>query len=72
MVCSTFTPIFTSGKMKSMLKFIKHIGKNLAYELKIKANNELKLKDVFFGKFSLDSLASSAFGVDADSGIRSV
>jgi len=67
-VRSNFTPIFTSGKMKGMLKFIKHVAGDLTEEIKTKANKgeEFELKDVF-GKFSLDALASSAFGVNAES-----
>jgi len=67
-VRSTFTPIFTSGKMKTMLKFIQHVSKDLVEEFTKLADNgeEFELKSVF-GKFSLDALASSAFGVNADS-----
>ena len=67
-VRSAFTPIFTSGKMKGMLKFIKHIAGNLTNEMEMKSKigEEFELKDVF-GKFSLDALASSAFGVDGES-----
>jgi len=67
-VRSAFTPIFTSGKMKGMLKFIKHVAGHLSEEMELKAKEgeEFELKDVF-GKFSLDALASSAFGVDGQS-----
>ena len=67
-VRSTFTPIFTSGKMKGMMKFLEHVSSNLVEEMKAKAQSgdEFELKEIF-GKFSLDSLASSAFGVDAES-----
>merc|ERR1711970_744858 len=67
-VRSAFTPIFTSGKMKGMLKFIKHVAGNLSEEMeqKAKEGEDFELKDVF-GKFSLDALASSAFGVDGQS-----
>ena len=65
---STFTPIFTSGKMKVMLKFIKKISGHLEDDLakKAKLGEEIDLKDSF-GKFSLDGLATCAFGVDAES-----
>lgn len=64
----TFTPIFTSGKMKNMMKFIHHVSKDLVEELEMKAEKgeEFELKTVF-GKFSLDALASAAFGVNAES-----
>jgi len=67
-VRSAFTPIFTSGKMKGMFKFIKHVSGYLVDEMNTKAENgdEFELKDVF-GKFSIDALASSAFGVDGQS-----
>ena len=67
-VRSAFTPIFTSGKMKGMLKFLKHVSEYLVDELNKKAENgeEFELKEVF-GKFSIDALASSAFGVDGQS-----
>jgi len=67
-VRSTFTPIFTSGKMKGMLKFIKVISDELTNEFEKKAefDDEFELKSVF-GKFSLDALASCAFGVNAES-----
>jgi len=67
-VRTTFSPIFTSGKMKGMLKYILHISGGLVDELEMKAKDgeEFELKDVF-GKFSLDALASAAFGVDGES-----
>ena len=67
-VRTTFSPIFTSGKMKGMLKYIIHISNGLVDELEMKAKGgeEFELKDVF-GKFSLDALASAAFGVDGES-----
>ena len=63
-VRSTFTPIFTSGNMKGMLKFIKEIGVRLNQECHklAKTGEDFQLKDVY-GKFSLDSLANWAFGV---------
>jgi len=65
---STFTPIFTSGKLKMMFKFIEETSQALTNELaeKAKAGEEFELKDTF-GKFSLDTLASCAFGVDCKS-----
>ena len=51
-----------------MLKFIKHVAGDLANEMdsKAKKGEEFELKDVF-EKFSLDALASSAFGVNGES-----
>ena len=65
---STFSPIFTSGKMKAMMRFIdkvsdslvEHMDKNTAMK------DGFELKDTM-GRFSLDTLASCAFGVDGQS-----
>ena len=67
-VRQAFSPIFTSGKMKHMMKFIQHVSNDLVGDLdaKAKAGNEFEAKSVF-GKFSIDALASSAFGVNAES-----
>jgi len=67
-VRSTFSPIFTSGKMRYMYKFMHEIGSRLTLELETKAQakTDFELKDVF-GKFSLDTLATCAFGIDPDS-----
>jgi cytochrome P450 len=67
-VRSTFSPIFTSGKMKAMMVFIRETGKRLTDEVgkHAAAASEFELKDVF-GKFSMDTIASCAFGVDAQS-----
>ena len=47
---SAFTPIFTSGKMKGMLKFIKHVAGDLTIEINLKAKKgkEFELKEVNF------------------------
>ena len=65
---SAFTPIFTSGKMKGMLKFIKHVAGDLTKEIdsKAKKGEEFELKEVF-GKFSMDGISSTAFGVNSES-----
>jgi cytochrome P450 len=67
-VRSAFTPIFTSGKIKIMLKFIKQTSGLLTDDLAriAKSGEEMDLKGSF-GKFSLDALASCAFGVDGES-----
>ena len=51
-----------------MMKFILHIAKDLTNEIDVKAKSkeEFELKDVF-GKYSLDSVASSAFGINPES-----
>ena len=48
-VRSTFSPIFTSGKMKGMVRFILEVGKSLTKEISSKADSkqdfELKVKN---------------------------
>ena len=66
-VRSSLTPVFTSGKMKAMMKFIVEVSENLLAEMEKKSETgEFELKDVT-GKFSLDALASCAFGIDFNS-----
>lgn len=67
-VRSKFSPIFTSGKMKVMMKFIREKSKSLVKDFERIADSDkadIELKTVF-GKFSMDTLASCAFGVDAE------
>lgn len=63
---STFTPIFTSGKMKAMLPLISSVSKGLmgAINEDITAGEKSDLK-ILFGKFSMGAIASCAFGLDA-------
>ena len=65
---STFSPIFTSGKMKAMMVFIQETsGKlNKAIGEHAKNNEDFELKTML-GKYSMDTIASCAFGVDAES-----
>ena len=66
-VRSSLSPVFTSGKMKAMMKFIVEVSENLLAEMEKKSEiGEFELKDVT-GKFSLDALASCAFGIDFNS-----
>ena len=67
-VRSTFSPIFTSGKMKGMMKFILEVGNDLAKEVSSLADQgeDFECKDLF-GKFSLDSVASCSFGINPKS-----
>ena len=66
-VRSSLSPVFTSGKMKAMMKFIVEVSENLLAEIEKKSEiGEFELKDVT-GKFSLDALASCAFGIDFNS-----
>ena len=63
---STFTPIFTSGKMKAMMVYVQETCKKLTNALDELAENneEFELKEVL-GKYSMDTIASCAFGVDS-------
>ena len=51
-VRSVFSPIFTSGKLKSMLHFVKGVAESLAneFDAKAKQGTDFELKEVF-GKF---------------------
>ena len=63
---STFTPIFTSGKMKAMMVYVQETCKSLTDALdKLAEKNEVfELKELL-GKYSMDTIASCAFGVDS-------
>ncbi len=61
---STFTPIFTSGKMKAMLVFMNETSNRLMTALSETKGSEFELKEML-GKFSMDTIASCAFGVDS-------
>ena len=65
---STFTPIFTAGSMKAMMVFIQEsCGKLItAMESFAEKNEDFEAKECL-GKFSMDTIASCAFGVDAQS-----
>ena len=66
-VRSSLTPIFTSGKMKHMLKFVVDVSKGLFTEMERQTEKgEFELKELT-GKFSLDALATCAFGLDFNS-----
>ena len=54
--------------MKAMMVFIRETSRRLAEEFRknVEAGTEFELKDVF-GKYSMDTIASCAFGVDAQS-----
>ncbi len=65
-VRSKFTPIFTSGKLKWMLEFLYASSANMIADIDGRAakGDYMDLKRIA-GKFSLDSIASCAFGVEA-------
>ena len=62
----TFTPIFSSGKMKGMMKFMQEMSSRLVQEFESNASKsqDIELKTAL-GKYSMDTIATCAFGVDA-------
>ncbi|XP_042370548.1 cytochrome P450 3A30-like, partial [Plectropomus leopardus] len=62
------TPCFTSGRIKEMFDLMKHHSRKLTARMQSKAHNRevITVKD-FFGAYSIDVIASSAFSVDMDS-----
>ena len=65
---STFSPIFTSGKLKLMMQFIANVSQDLANEFSKAAEKgaTIDMKEVM-SKYSMDTIASCAFGVNAES-----
>ncbi|XP_076584600.1 cytochrome P450 3A40-like [Chaetodon auriga] len=65
---SVLSPSFTSGKLKEMLAIMKQRSATMIANMKKKADKDepLELKE-FFGSYSMDVVASAAFGVDIDS-----
>ncbi|XP_075947652.1 cytochrome P450 3A40-like isoform X2 [Anarhichas minor] len=77
---SVLSPTFTSGRLKEMFSIMKHHSANLTSSMKKKADKDepLELKEMyevnsscfpfrFFGPYSMDVVASTAFSVDIDS-----
>ncbi|XP_056264464.1 cytochrome P450 3A40-like [Pseudoliparis swirei] len=65
---SVLSPSFTSGRLKEMFDIMKHHSANLTSSMKKTADKDeaLELKE-FFGPYSMDVVASTAFSVDIDS-----
>ena len=63
-----FTPVFTSGKLKKMLPLLEEISERVVSHIKkgSESDEDIEVKDLM-GKFSMDALASCAFGVDSGS-----
>ena len=68
---AAFSPIFTSGRMKGMMRFIKCTADNLGEELAKKAavEEEISLKELY-GKYTMDGISASAFGMDTNSFVQ--
>ncbi|XP_045113781.1 cytochrome P450 9e2-like [Portunus trituberculatus] len=62
------TPTFSSGKMRSMFHLISEKADNLvSFSLKNAVNNKpVDMKDMF-GRFTMDTIASCAFGIECNS-----
>jgi len=62
------SPVFTSGKLKLMVPHIDKCGDNMREYLKTAAltGEALEAKEMF-GKFTLDSIATSGFGIESNS-----
>ena len=63
---TTFTPVFSPGKTKAMMIFINETANRLMNALDKLANEGTHFEaKSLLGKFSMDTIASCAFGVDA-------
>ena len=62
------SPVFTSGKLKLMVPHIDKCGDNMREFLQTAAltGETLEAKEMF-GKFTLDSIATSGFGIESNS-----
>ena len=62
------TPVFTSGKLRLMVPHIARVGANLEGLLgeAARVGDVLDAKELF-GKFALDAIASSSFGIESNS-----
>ena len=62
------SPVFTSGKLKMMVPHIEKCADNLdeVFAAAAESGEILEAKDVF-GKFTLDAIATSGFGIESNS-----
>ena len=62
------SPVFTSGKLKLMVPHLEKCADNMddLFAAAVETGEILEAKDVF-GKFTLDAIATSAFGIESDS-----
>lgn len=67
---STFSPIFTSGRIKGMSTLIEGVAtimlESVKKDIEKCPDSEIDVRTLF-SKFSMDGIASCAFGVDAQS-----
>merc|ERR1712079_452597 len=65
---STFSPVFSSGKLRQMTPFLQATSKKMhTHVSKFAESGEEFETKTLMGKFSLDGLATCAFGVEAGS-----
>ncbi|XP_054461307.1 cytochrome P450 3A40-like [Anoplopoma fimbria] len=65
---SVLSPSFTSGKLREMFDIMKHHSANLTSSMKKKADKDEPLEPKeYYGPYSMDVVASTAFSVDIDS-----
>jgi len=64
---SMMSPVFTTGKLKLMFPLLERVSQNMERYLLdcSEKNEEIDAKETF-AKFSLDAIATSAFGIDLD------
>ncbi|KAK3862998.1 hypothetical protein Pcinc_031182 [Petrolisthes cinctipes] len=67
-VRSVMTPTFSSGKIKQTLQLVKDCARNLTtyFEQELDKRSSFEMKEVY-GMFTMDTIASIAFGVSSDS-----
>ena len=60
------SPVFTSGKMKSMFGIVDSIGDKFveAIDKELKITKKLEMRELL-GKFSTDVISNVAFGIDS-------
>ena len=62
------SPVFTSGKLKLMVPHVDKCGENMEEFLRTAAvTGEILEAKQMFGKFTLDSIATSGFGIESNS-----
>ena len=62
------SPVFTSGKLKLMVPHIDKCGVNIEDHLRTAAvTGEILEAKEMYGKFTLDSIATSGFGIESNS-----
>ena len=62
------SPVFTSGKLKLMVPYVDKCGENMEELLRTAAlMGEVLEGKQMYGKFTLDSIATSGFGIESNS-----